>query len=101
MTDNNGRKADFRHVIVLMTSNAGAREMAKSGMGFGQGRSADVDKGMKEVERLFSPEFRNRLDAVVQFGPLSTEIMEMIVDKFVAELNVQMKARKVTSYNFV
>ncbi|EPR31556.1 ATP-dependent Clp protease, ATP-binding subunit clpA [Alkalidesulfovibrio alkalitolerans DSM 16529] len=95
LTDNNGRKADFRHVVILMTSNAGAREMSKASMGFGQGREADVEKGMKEVERLFSPEFRNRLDAVVQFGPLSQEIMEMIVDKFMAEVAAQMKARKI------
>ncbi|WP_029894657.1 ATP-dependent Clp protease ATP-binding subunit ClpA [Desulfohalovibrio reitneri] len=95
LTDNNGRKADFRHVIVLMTTNAGAREMSKGGIGFGKSMETDVEKGLKELERLFSPEFRNRLDSVVQFGPLSQEIMEMIVDKFIADLNKQVKDKRV------
>jgi ATP-dependent Clp protease ATP-binding subunit ClpA len=95
LTDNSGRKADFRHVILLMTSNAGTREMSKSSIGFGQGLEADLDKAMGEVERLFSPEFRNRLDAVVRFDALSGEIMGRIVDKFVAELNDQLKPKKV------
>jgi ATP-dependent Clp protease ATP-binding subunit ClpA len=97
LTDNNGRKADFRHVILLMTSNAGAREMAKSGIGFqkDEGRSR-TDNAVKAVERMFSPEFRNRLDAIVSFDSLDASIMGRIVDKFIAELNEQMKDRRVS-----
>ncbi|MBT8762933.1 ATP-dependent Clp protease ATP-binding subunit ClpA [Desulfohalobiaceae bacterium Ax17] len=96
LTDNTGRTADFRHVILLMTSNAGAREMESRAIGFGQEDEADkVQKAMKAVEKLFSPEFRNRLDAVIPFGSLSQEIMEMIVDKYLAELNEMLTAQKV------
>src|SRR5690606_4652976 len=93
LTDNNGRVADFRNVIVIMTSNAGAREMSSNVIGFGQ--SIDTSRGMKEVERLFSPEFRNRLDRVVMFRALSPGIMGQIVDKFVDELRLQLSARDV------
>jgi ATP-dependent Clp protease ATP-binding subunit ClpA len=97
LTDNNGRKADFSHVILLMTSNAGAREMAAKAIGFGQQKPEDAAfHGQKALERLFTPEFRNRLDAVVTFKPLSSEVMEMIVGKYVTELNAQLKERKVT-----
>ncbi|MDK2955737.1 MAG: ATP-dependent Clp protease ATP-binding subunit ClpA [Desulfovibrionales bacterium] len=97
LTDNNGRKADFRHVILLMTSNAGAREMAKSGIGFqkDEGRTR-TDNAVKAVERMFSPEFRNRLDAIVAFDSLDSSIMGRIVDKFIAELNDQMKDRRIS-----
>ncbi len=97
LTDNNGRKADFRHVILLMTSNAGAREMAKSGIGFqkDEGRSR-TDNAVKAVERVFSPEFRNRLDAIVAFESLHPAVMERIVDKFIRELNEQMKERRIS-----
>ncbi len=93
LTDNNGKKADFRNVILIMTTNAGARELSEGGIGFqkhtgkGQGRGA--------IERAFSPEFRNRLDAWVAFNPLDFEVIERIVDKFIDELNAQLKEKKV------
>jgi ATP-dependent Clp protease ATP-binding subunit ClpA len=93
LTDNQGREADFRHVTLIMTSNVGAREMQAQGIGFGAGRAGD---GKKEVERLFSPEFRNRLDAVVTFSDLAPEVMGKVVDKFVAEVEAQLAERKVT-----
>jgi ATP-dependent Clp protease ATP-binding subunit ClpA len=97
LTDNNGRKADFRHVILLMTSNAGAREMGASTIGFGQEKEEDrAAKGLKAVERLFSPEFRNRLDSIVPFHGLNQDIMEMVVDKFMDEVREQLRPRKVT-----
>jgi ATP-dependent Clp protease ATP-binding subunit ClpA len=97
LTDNNGKKADFRHVILLMTSNAGAREMASSSIGFG-GSSVEVaaHKGMRAVEKLFSPEFRNRLDEIVMFNALSSQVTEQIVDKFMQEIQGQVAAKKVT-----
>jgi ATP-dependent Clp protease ATP-binding subunit ClpA len=93
LTDNQGREADFRHVTLIMTSNAGAREMAARGIGFGSGRAGD---GRKEIERLFSPEFRNRLDEIVTFESLGPEVMERVVDKFTAEVEEQLIERKVT-----
>ena len=92
LTDNQGREADFRHVTLIMTSNAGAREMAARGIGFGAGRAGD---GSKELERLFSPEFRNRLDEIVNFDALGPEVMGKVVDKFVAEVEEQLAERKV------
>jgi ATP-dependent Clp protease ATP-binding subunit ClpA len=92
LTDNQGREADFRHVILIMTSNAGTREMATKAIGFGGGSRGD---GSKEVERLFSPEFRNRLDEVVRFGALSPEVMGRVVDKFVREVEEQLRERKI------
>jgi ATP-dependent Clp protease ATP-binding subunit ClpA len=92
LTDNQGREADFRHVTLIMTSNVGAREMQARGIGFGAGRASD---GRKEVERLFSPEFRNRLDEVVRFDDLGPEVMGRVVDKFVRELEEQLRERKV------
>jgi len=92
LTDNQGREADFRHVTLVMTSNAGARELQAKGIGFEAGRAGD---GRKEIERLFSPEFRNRLDEVVTFSDLGPEVMEKVVDKFVAELESQLAERKV------
>ena len=94
LTDNNGRVADFHNVILIMTSNAGTREMSQNVIGFGE--SLDVSKGMRAIERLFSPEFRNRLDSIVQFSPLSSEVMLEIVDKFVGELRLQLAEREVT-----
>jgi ATP-dependent Clp protease ATP-binding subunit ClpA len=93
LTDNHGREADFRHVILIMTSNAGTRERAQRAIGFAGGRKGD---GHKEVERLFSPEFRNRLDEIVEFDPLTPEVMGRVVDKFVRELEGQLRERKVT-----
>jgi ATP-dependent Clp protease ATP-binding subunit ClpA len=93
LTDNHGREADFRHVVVIMTSNAGTRELAERRIGFAGGSKGD---GKREVERLFSPEFRNRLDEIVWFKNLTPEVMGRVVDKFVAELTAQLAARKVT-----
>jgi len=93
LTDNNGRKADFRNVILIMTTNAGAVEMAAAAIGFG-GRT-NADKGPKAIERLFVPEFRNRLDAIVSFHSLPPEVVERIVDKFVMELDAQLNEKKV------
>ena len=93
LTDNNGRKADFRHVILIMTTNAGAREMAARAIGFG-GRSS-VERGHEALDKLFSPEFRNRLDASVTFAPLSPQVIERVVDKFIIELDLQLNERKV------
>jgi ATP-dependent Clp protease ATP-binding subunit ClpA len=95
LTDNNGRKADFRHVILLMTTNAGAREMSIKSIGFGAGAQDAFFKGKDALEKLFSPEFRNRLDGVVGFDPLTSEIMEKIVDKFLLELQGQLAEKKV------
>jgi ATP-dependent Clp protease ATP-binding subunit ClpA len=93
LTDNNGRKADFRHVILIMTTNAGAREMAARAIGFG-GRSS-AERGQEALEKLFSPEFRNRLDAIVQFAALDPAVIERVVDKFIMELDLQLNTRKV------
>jgi len=93
LTDNQGREADFRHVTLIMTSNAGAREMSARAIGFAGGRAGD---GHKEIERLFSPEFRNRLDEVVTFSALPPEVMGRVVDKFVAEVAEQLRERRVT-----
>jgi ATP-dependent Clp protease ATP-binding subunit ClpA len=92
LTDNQGREADFRHVTLIMTSNVGAREMQARAIGFGDARRSD---GKKDVEKLFSPEFRNRLDEVVTFRPLEPAVMERVVDKFVAEVAAQLKEKKV------
>jgi ATP-dependent Clp protease ATP-binding subunit ClpA len=95
LTDNNGRKSDFRHVVLIMTSNVGARELSRHMPGFGVGgadRLGDTDEAYK---RMFSPEFRNRLDAKVDFAPLDPAVMGRIVDKFVAELAAQLGERKV------
>ncbi|HEY7373314.1 MAG TPA: ATP-dependent Clp protease ATP-binding subunit ClpA [Polyangia bacterium] len=97
LTDNNGRKSDFRHVVLIMTSNVGARELSRHMPGFGMGsagadRLGDTDEAYK---RMFSPEFRNRLDAKVDFAPLDPAVMGRIVDKFVAELATQLGERKV------
>ncbi|HXG20228.1 MAG TPA: ATP-dependent Clp protease ATP-binding subunit ClpA [Methylomirabilota bacterium] len=93
LTDNNGKKADFRHVILIMTSNAGAREMASAAIGFGE--RSNLAKGEQALEKLFSPEFRNRLDATVTFGPLPREAVEKVVDKFMHEVEQQLAEKKV------
>ena len=93
LTDNNGRHADFRNVILIMTTNAGAREMARASIGFTtQDHSTD---GMEAIKKTFAPEFRNRLDAIIQFGPLSLETIRTVVDKFLVELQVQLDSKKV------
>jgi ATP-dependent Clp protease ATP-binding subunit ClpA len=96
LTDNNGRKADFRNVILMMTSNAGSREMSAQTIGFGDVHKDAQFKGQKAIEKLFSPEFRNRLDETITFNPLTHEIMEMVVDKFMKELNAQLAVKKVS-----
>jgi len=96
LTDNNGRKADFRQVVLIMTSNAGSREMAQGSIGFGEDRAQDAkSRGKGAVEKLFSPEFRNRLDAIVSFKPLDPAVMETIVDKFILQLEAQLRERRV------
>lgn len=93
LTDNNGRKADFRNVVLVMTTNAGAEAMSRPSIGFThQDHSSD---GMEALKRLFTPEFRNRLDAVVQFKPLSGEIIKGVVDKFLTELQAQLDEKRV------
>ena len=92
LTDNHGREASFRHVTLIMTSNVGAREMAARAIGFGDETRGG---GQKDVERLFSPEFRNRLDEVVRFKPLTPEVMARVVDKFVVEVEKQLAEKKV------
>ena len=95
ITDNNGKKADFRNVIIIMTSNAGAREMSTQTIGFGGDVALDTEsKGKKAVEKFFSPEFRNRLDGIITFKALDLEIMKRVVDKFIAELSDQLSAKK-------
>lgn len=94
LTDNNGKEADFRNVIIIMTSNAGAQEMDTNRVGFDRGM--DVSVGLKAIEKAFAPEFRNRLDGVVLFQPLQPEVMVKIVDKFIIELESQLLEKKVT-----
>jgi ATP-dependent Clp protease ATP-binding subunit ClpA len=95
LTDNTGKKADFRNVILIMTSNAGAREMAKGAIGFARDAKDVEHKGKAAIEKLFSPEFRNRLDSIISFGALSPQVMELVVDKFITELNLQLGERDV------
>jgi len=94
LTDNNGRKADFRSVVLVMTTNAGAQEMSRPSIGFTQqDHSSD---GMEAIRRLFTPEFRNRLDATVQFNPLDPTVITRVVDKFIFELEAQLQEQQVT-----
>jgi ATP-dependent Clp protease ATP-binding subunit ClpA len=94
LTDNNGKKADFRNVILIMTTNAGARELSAGGIGFQNATGKGSARGA--IERTFSPEFRNRLDAWVAFDALTFEVIEMVVDKFIKELNAQLAEKRVT-----
>jgi len=93
LTDNNGRKADFRNVIIIMTTNAGAQEMSRSSIGF-QNQDHSTD-GMEVIKKMFTPEFRNRLDGIIQFGALSKEVIKTVVDKFLVEIQVQLDDKKV------
>jgi len=94
LTDNNGRKADFRNVILIMTTNAGAQEMSRTSIGFSsQDHTTDA---MEVIRRLFTPEFRNRLDSIIQFAPLDTKVIRTVVDKFLIELQTQLDDKKVT-----
>jgi ATP-dependent Clp protease ATP-binding subunit ClpA len=94
LTDNNGRKADFRHVIIVMTTNAGAFEMSRPSIGFVAADNAS--DGMEAIKRLFSPEFRNRLDAVIQFAPLEMPVIERVVDKLLVEVEAQLEKKGVS-----
>ena len=94
LTDNNGRKADFRHVIIVMTTNAGAQEMSRPSIGFMHADNAS--DGMEAIKRLFTPEFRNRLDAVIQFAPLDKPTIERVVDKLIVEVETQLEQKGVT-----
>jgi ATP-dependent Clp protease ATP-binding subunit ClpA len=96
LTDNTGRRADFRQVVLIMTSNAGSRELSARGIGFGGKDAKDARLlAMAAIEKVFRPEFRNRLDAIVPFGPLTPDVMETIVDKFILELEAQLRERRV------
>ena len=105
LTDNNGRKADFRQVVLIMTSNAGSREMSAGSIGFAESgttvhvqgvrQKASQQRSKQAIERVFSPEFRNRLDAIVSFGPLTPAVMETIVEKFILQLEAQLAERRV------
>ena len=93
LTDSNGKKGDFRNVILIMTTNAGASELSKQAIGFGRGNRIDADSDA--IERTFSPEFRNRLDAVIGFSSLDNNTIRMVVDKFVFQLEAQLAERQV------
>ncbi|WP_159990860.1 ATP-dependent Clp protease ATP-binding subunit ClpA [Pelistega ratti] len=93
LTDNNGRKADFRHVVIIMTTNAGAQLLNTNAIGFNNTRQAGDE--MIEIKKIFTPEFRNRLDAIIPFAPLSKDIILRVVDKFLLELEQQLQAKKV------
>ena len=96
LTDNSGRQADFRHAVVIMTSNAGSREADVAAIGFGQNQSESArGRMLTALERIFSPEFRNRLDAIVSFDPLTPAVMETIVEKFILQLESQLAERRV------
>jgi ATP-dependent Clp protease ATP-binding subunit ClpA len=104
LTDNNGRKADFMQSVIIMTSNAGSREISEGSIGFSSDKGPGGDdsrekvarsRARKAIDRLFSPEFRNRLDAIVSFKPLTMEVMESIVEKFVLQLESQLAERRV------
>ncbi|MCJ8309264.1 MAG: AAA family ATPase, partial [Rhizobiaceae bacterium] len=94
LTDHNGKKVDFRNVIIVMTTNAGAAEAAKAAIGFGSSKRTGDD--MEAINRLFAPEFRNRLDAIIQFEGLQPEVVHQVVQKFVMQLEAQLSERGVT-----
>ncbi len=93
LTDSNGKSVDFRNVILIMTTNAGASEMSRQAIGFGRGNKTDADS--EAIEKAFTPEFRNRLDAIVPFAPLQPEIVRKVVDKFIMQLEMQLADRQV------
>ncbi|HTD11859.1 MAG TPA: ATP-dependent Clp protease ATP-binding subunit ClpA, partial [Steroidobacteraceae bacterium] len=94
LTDNNGRKADFRHVVIVMTTNAGAQEMARPSIGFTHVDNAS--DGMEAIRRIFTPEFRNRLDAIIQFAALDPSTIERVVDKLILEVEAQLEQKGVS-----
>jgi ATP-dependent Clp protease ATP-binding subunit ClpA len=93
LTDNNGRKADFRHVIIVMTTNAGAFEISRPAIGFVP--SDNASDGMEAIKRLFSPEFRNRLDGIIQFNGLDNLTIHRVVDKLLVEVEAQLEQKGV------
>lgn len=93
LTDNNGRKADFRNIILIMTTNAGAEVAARASIGFNQ--QDHTTDAMEVIKKSFTPEFRNRLDTIIQFGRLSTETIKSVVDKFLTELQAQLEDKRV------
>jgi len=94
LTDHNGKKVDFRNVILIMTTNAGAQEMAKQSIGFGRGAREGEDE--EAIKKMFTPEFRNRLDAVIAFDQLPPDVIAMVVEKFIFELEAQLEDRNVS-----
>ena len=96
LTDNNGRKADFRNVIIIMTTNAGAESLNRPVIGFTAKKESGEE--MQEIKRLFTPEFRNRLDATISFAPLTSQIILQVVDKFLLQLEIQLQEKKVEAH---
>ncbi len=96
LTDNNGRRADFRNIILIMTTNAGAETLGKASIGFTS--TAEAGDEMRDIQRMFSPEFRNRLDATVSFAPLSPDTIRLVVDKFLMQLEDQLHEKKVDAH---
>jgi ATP-dependent Clp protease ATP-binding subunit ClpA len=94
LTDHNGKQIDFRNVVLIMTTNAGASDAAKDAIGFGRGKREGEDE--EAIKKLFTPEFRNRLDAIISFAPLSRDTIDRVVEKFVLELEAQLADRDVT-----
>jgi ATP-dependent Clp protease ATP-binding subunit ClpA len=93
LTDNNGKSVDFRNVILIMTSNAGAQELSKSAIGFNRTHNEGAD--VEAIEKIFTPEFRNRLDAIIPFAPLGQDVIRLVVDKFIMQLDAQLADRNV------
>src|SRR5258707_1614780 len=93
LTDNNGRKADFRNVCIVMTTNAGAESLAKNNMGFTLSKQAGDE--MESIKRMFTPEFRNRLDAIISFRSLDHDVIMRVVEKFLMQLDEQLAEKKV------
>jgi ATP-dependent Clp protease ATP-binding subunit ClpA len=93
LTDNNGRKADFRNVVIIMTTNAGAESLAKSSIGFT--KSTQAGDEMVDIKRMFTPEFRNRLDAIISFAALDKDVILRVADKFLMQLEAQLHEKKV------
>jgi ATP-dependent Clp protease ATP-binding subunit ClpA len=96
LTDNNGRKADFRHVVIILTTNAGAREMSAKALGFHAAKPSTMERSKEAIERTFAPEFRNRLDAWIAFESLPPDVIKRVVDKLVQEMVAQLKEKKIT-----
>jgi ATP-dependent Clp protease ATP-binding subunit ClpA len=93
LTDNNGKVVDFRNVILIMTTNAGAVELSKSAIGFNRTHNEGAD--IEAIEKMFTPEFRNRLDAIIPFAPLGKDVIRRVVDKFIMQLDGQLADRNV------